>query len=170
MPAVAPTCPEGMAYEGDPIHDCMPCDLCTKFPNTGICSTQKCIDFLRKSVTDNVTDALQLSAQEEITDKPPTEQAVWTWPVVAACLALSVALVVGAVVTVVILRRKKQRDEVILGNRKKKRDAQPVPLPDVTVEKLNFPVENTEPPSSDTLDLQQTLSSLDNVALSGDED
>ncbi|XP_066295571.1 uncharacterized protein [Branchiostoma lanceolatum] len=170
MPPAVPTCPEGMAYEGDPIHDCMSCDLCMKFPNTGVCSTQKCIDFLRQSVTDSVTDALQLSSQEEITDRPPTEQAAWIWPVVAVCLALSVALVVGAVVTVVILRRKKQRDEVILGNRKKKRDAQPVPLPDVTVEKLNFPVENTEPPSSDTLDLQHAMTSSENVDLSGDED
>ncbi|XP_019618997.1 PREDICTED: uncharacterized protein LOC109465950 [Branchiostoma belcheri] len=163
MPTVVPTCPEGMAFEIDPIYDCMSCDLCVEFPNTGICSTQKCIDFLGQSVT----DALQLAAREGMTGtEPPAGQpAVWVW-VVVACLTL-LLVAVGAVVTAIILRKKKRQNEVILGNREKKGNVQPVPLPDMIVEKLNFPVENTEPPSLESLgDLQQALTSLDNVALS----
>ncbi|XP_035683954.1 uncharacterized protein LOC118420959 [Branchiostoma floridae] len=117
MPTIVPTCPEGMAFEPDPVSDCMSCGLCVQFPNTGICSTQKCIDFLRKPVT----EALQSSTQKWITDITPTEQTVWVpvW-IVAVCLGILLVVVVGAVVWAVCLRKKKQQAEVILGNHESK--------------------------------------------------
>eukprot|EP00058_Branchiostoma_floridae_P007021 XP_002592509.1 hypothetical protein BRAFLDRAFT_69000 [Branchiostoma floridae] len=74
---------------------------------------RKLQDYLLKPVT----EALQFSAQEGITDKPPTElTASWVWIVVVCLVVLVIA--VGTVVTVVIIRKKKS----IKGNHEDKID------------------------------------------------
>ncbi|XP_078686388.1 uncharacterized protein LOC144919057 [Branchiostoma floridae x Branchiostoma belcheri] len=159
MPPVFPTCPEGTAFEGDPIYDCIPCDLCAEFPNTGICSTQTCIDFLRESVT----SALQLSTQGNVTltDTSPDQETAWVWVLVAWVLVACLVVVTAAILRI-RARDRKRRRKVILGNREDKRDIQVIPLADMAVEKLNFSVENTEPPSSESFRELSNTTQLEN--------